>query len=45
MVDGCYYTGPVMTLPPGLPGFSDLLGMTFQLWPGSSAASEAESGQ
>lgn len=45
MVDGCYYTAPVTTRPPWLPGFSDLLGMTFQLWPGSPSASEAESRQ
>lgn len=45
MVDGCYYTAPVTTLPPRLPDFSDLSGMTFRLWPGSSSASEAESKQ
>lgn len=45
MVDGCYYSAPVTTLPPRLPGFSDLLGMTFQLWPESPSASEAESRQ
>lgn len=45
MVDGCYYTAPVTTLPPRLPGFSDLLGMTFQLWPGSPSVSEAASRQ
>lgn len=45
MVDGWYYIAPVTTLPPRLPGFSDLLGMTFRLWPGSPSASEAESRQ
>lgn len=45
MVDGWYYTAPVLTLPPRLLGFSDLLGMTFLLWPGSPSASEAKSRQ
>lgn len=34
-----------MTLPPQLPDFNDLSGMTFRLQPGSPSASEAESRQ